>query len=120
MKRAKELVATYCAILSFALVRAAFAASGPFQLINPLDPTNSGKCNDISCPVAAISNFLFTISIPLVAIFIFIGGFQVMTAAGNPEKASAGKRTILYAVIGFVIILLAGSVAALIQSILTG
>ncbi len=92
------------------------SAQAPLVLTNPL----GSKCNDLSCPVAAVTNFLFTIAIPLTGIMVLVGGFQMMTAAGNPEKFSTGKKTILYAVIGFVVILLAGSVAAIIQNTFGG
>jgi len=91
----------------------AFANGTSISLINPL----SG-CNDLSCPVNAVAQFLFTIAIPICAIFVLVGGFQMMTAAGDPEKFGKGRKTILYAVVGFVIVLLAGSVAALIKSLL--
>ncbi len=48
------------------------------------------------------------------------GGFQMMTAAGNPEKFAAGKKTLTSAAIGFVIVLLASGVAQLIKSIFNG
>ena len=92
------------------------AVNANITLQNPL----GSNCNDLTCPLTAITNFLFTIAIPLCGILILVGGFQMMTAAGNPEKFSTGKKTLLYAVIGFVVILLAGSVAALIRSIFTG
>lgn len=82
-------------------------------LRNPL----GASCNDLTCPVSAVANFLFTISIPICAIMVLVGGFQMMTAAGEPEKISKGRKTIMWAVIGFVVVLLAGSVASLIQSL---
>ena len=69
--------------------------------------------------LSAIANFLFIISIPIAVIFIIIGGFQFATAAGNPEKINAGKKTITWAVIGIVVLLVAGSIAKLIENILT-
>ncbi|MGC9598848.1 MAG: hypothetical protein ABSE18_00470 [Minisyncoccia bacterium] len=99
-----------------AVASVALADSGPITLTNPL----GSSCNDLTCPLTAVMNFIFTISIPICGIIILIGGFQMMTAAGDPEKFSTGKKTILYAVIGFVVVLLAGSVAKLIQSILGG
>lgn len=92
------------------LANTAFAQQ-PVVLTNPL-----GSCSDLSCPAQAVINFLFTIAIPICGIMILIGGFQMMTAAGNPEKFSSGKKTILYAVIGFIVILLAGSVATIIKN----
>jgi hypothetical protein len=47
-----------------------------------------------------------------------VGGFQLMTSAGNPEKASQGRKTLLYAAIGFGVVLIAGGLAKLLQSIL--
>ena len=85
-------------------------------LTNPLGE----NCNDLSCPATKVINFLFTIAIPLCGIILLVGGFQIMTAAGDPEKVSTGKKTLLYAVIGFAIILISGSVAALIQSTFGG
>jgi hypothetical protein len=94
----------------------AFAVLNPITLTNPL----GDSCKDLSCPVTSVTNFLFTIAIPLCGILILVGGFQMMTAAGDPEKFSKGKKTLLYTVIGFVVVLLAGSVAALIQGVFKG
>jgi hypothetical protein len=90
-------------------------SSGNITLTNPL----SG-CSDLTCPATAVANFLFTIAIPICGIVILIGGFQMMTAAGDPEKFSKGKKTLLYAVIGFFVILIAGSVATLIKNTFSG
>ena len=83
------------------------------EICNPL------KFGTVPEILSAIANFLFTISIPIAVIFIIIGGFQFATAAGNPEKINAGKRTITWAVIGIVVLLVAGSIAKLIENILT-
>jgi hypothetical protein len=121
MLKARRIVASFIPIIPLlftAGVNIAFAqgSSGNLTLQNPL---GSG-CTTLSCPLTAITNFLFTISIPICGIMILVGGFQMMTAGGNPEKFSSGRKTILYAVIGFVVVLLAGSVAALIQSLFGG
>ena len=106
----------YGALVALSLAAAASAGSAPVTLVNPL----GNNCSDLTCPLAAVSNFLFTIAIPLCGIIILVGGFQMMTAAGNPEKFSKGRKTLLYAVIGFVVVLLAGSVANLIKSLFGG
>jgi type IV secretory pathway VirB2 component (pilin) len=50
-------------------------------------------------------------TMPLVAVvFIILGGFQWMTAAGDEEKVDRAKKTISAAVVGMVIILLAWAV----------
>lgn len=67
----------------------------------------------------AIADFLFTISIPIVVIIIIVGAFQFLTAGGNEEKIRKGKRTITWAVIGFAVILISGSIAELIKNLLS-
>jgi hypothetical protein len=96
----------------------AFAQGGTGQitLTNPL----GNNCNDLTCPAQAVINFLFTIAIPLCAIMVLVGGFQMLTAAGDPAKFSTGRKTILYAVVGFAVILVAGGVATLIKNMLGG
>lgn len=71
--------------------------------------------------IANITRFLVRdIAPPLVAVLIVIGAFQMILAGGNPEKIQTGKKTILYAVIGFVVVLIAAGVATLIKNIVTG
>lgn len=67
-----------------------------------------------------IINFLFTyIAIPLCTIMVLVGAFQLMTSSGEPEKISRGRKTILYAAIGFGVVLLAGGVTNIIKSIIS-
>ena len=65
-----------------------------------------------------IADILFTYSIPLLVIMIIIGAFYLLTAGGDPGKIKTGKDVIKWAIIGFVIILIAGSVASLIKNLL--
>lgn len=109
-------VLLFLAGAGFLLTSMAFADSKPIPLQNPL----GSSCNDLSCPAQKVADFLFTIAVPLSGIMILVGGFQMMTAAGNKENYSKGKKTLLYAVIGFVVVLLAGSVASLIQKTFSG
>jgi hypothetical protein len=88
------------------------SGSGPVTLPNPISATSFTQV------VTSITNFLFLIAVPLTAIMALIGGFQMITAAGNPEKFAAGRKTLTYAVIGFVVVLIAGGVSAIIQNLL--
>lgn len=54
-----------------------------------------------------IVNFVFyNIAIPLVALFIVVGGFYIMTAGGSAERVKKGRDTIKTAVIGLAILFL--------------
>lgn len=74
-------------------------------------------CTNFSCVFKNIMNTLFWIAVPLTGIMVIIGAFQILTAAGNPEKFKSGKKTLLYAVIGFAVVLVAGGVVPIVCSI---
>ena len=88
--------------------------SGGVQLRDPLG------ADSFQAVAASIIGFLFTIAAPLVGIFVLVGGFQMITAGGNPEQFSKGKKTILYAAVGFVVVLLSGSVVSLLRNVFGG
>jgi flagellar basal body-associated protein FliL len=46
----------------------------------------------------------------IAVIFLIIGGVQYMTAQGNPDSLEAAKKTILYAIIGIVIIVISWAI----------
>ena len=106
----------------FFLANRAFAAQGGATSPSPApdgeflpNPLKHGSIVDL---LKAVWGYLFAISIPLVAIMVIIGAFQIMFAAGDVEKVQKGKRTVLGAVIGFAIVLLAGGVVAVVGELL--
>jgi len=57
--------------------------------------------------IYSISNSL-TLLVGVIAIlFIIIGGFQYITSAGNPDNIGKAKNTILYGIIGIIVVLCA-------------
>ncbi len=64
-----------------------------------------------------IQGFLAIVGIWAV-IFIIVGGFQMVAAAGNEEGVLKAKKTITYAILGLVIALLSFSMVAIVQNIL--
>jgi len=51
--------------------------------------------------------YLFVIAGLILLVFLIIGGFELMTSAGDPKKTEGAKGKITSALIGFVIIFLA-------------
>lgn len=95
-----------------AQARVECTADNPLCLPNPL------KIKTVEDLLKGISNFLLQISVPIATLMIVYGAFQILTAAGNPDKFSSGKKTILYAVIGLAIILLFKVITALIGKLI--
>jgi hypothetical protein len=82
------------------------------KIDNPL------SCDDVGCLISKIIDGLTMLVIPLLVLMTFIGGFQILFARGNEENFSKGKKTLWYAVLGFIITLLANGIDSIIKSIL--
>jgi hypothetical protein len=100
----------------FGMVSSALAqgngTNGISLLPNPLSADNFQEL------VASITNFLLLIAVPLTAIMALVGGFQMIMSGGNPEKFASGRKTLMYAAIGFAVVVIAGGVAQIVKSIL--
>ena len=71
--------------------------------------------------VTAITNVATTLAVilfALSAIFIVLSGFFYLTAAGNPEQVKKAKDTLIYAIVGIVLGLVAFSIDNLIEAFL--
>jgi hypothetical protein len=118
MKILKTFIIIFLVLITFSFISIPVLAQEgevePVTLTNPLgDDTNT--LGDI---LSKIIDKLQILAIPIVAIMVLIGGFQILFAAGDPEKFNKGKKTILYSVIGYAIILLANGIDDLIRDIL--
>lgn len=56
----------------------------------------------------------------LTVIFIVISGIQFVTSSGNPEAAAAARSRLTFAIIGFIIIILAFAITQLVDTIFLG
>lgn len=77
---------------------------------------NPIKYGTIPQVIEAIVNFIMIISIPLLSGAVIYGGLIMITSAGKPEKFNEGWQTILYAVVGFIVVLLAKGITLVIQN----
>lgn len=99
----------------FLLVQAGGGGGGDSVSVTIPNPVG---CPDFRCVAQQIIGSLVTLAIPVVAVMVLIGGFYILTAGGDPEKFKTGKKTILYAVIGYAVILLAEGVVLIVDSLL--
>ena len=56
--------------------------------------------------ISTVIGWLLGIAFGIAVLFLIIGGFWYITAAGNEETAEKGKNTVINAIIGIVIIVL--------------
>jgi len=68
--------------------------------------------------IYTVTDWVFYIVLAFAIIFIIWGAFQIMSAAGAPEKVNTGRNYIIYAVVGLIIGLLARSIPYIARTIL--
>lgn len=66
-----------------------------------------GKSEDASSIVKKVIDFLLFLIGVIAVIMVIYGGIQYALSAGDPNKVSKAKNTIVYAVIGIVVAMLA-------------
>ncbi len=103
MKKKIIAAATILQALSFGTAFADTAQTSPKVTINPIP---GGSVDRIVEIIQIVGGWLLMAAGALAVVFLIIGGLQYMTSAGNAEKAAAGKKTIIYALIGVAVVLL--------------
>ncbi len=68
--------------------------------------------------INTLVDYIFIFIVTVVMIFVMLGAFSILTAAGDPEKITTGRNYIIYAAVGMAIAFLARAVPALVKAIL--
>ena|SRR3989344_1016070 len=89
-------------------------AGGTYKVENPL------KTDDFIALLNSIIDTLILIAVPVTVIMVVYAGFLYTTSAGNETKVKTANRTVLYAAIGFGVLLLSKSVVTIVNSIVNG
>jgi len=109
-------------IMGFGLAVPAYAQDAQQQINNGLCAgsnleftENPGQCNianndatsKINNMVHTVVNLMSAVVGIVAVIMIIVGGFRYITSGGNDTSVTAAKNTILYAIIGLVVVALA-------------
>ena len=68
------------------------------------------KITDLGVAFKTISNTLIVIVITVSVIMLIVGGLKYVLSSGNSSSVEGAKNTILYAVIGIIVALLAAAI----------
>jgi TRAP-type C4-dicarboxylate transport system permease small subunit len=60
---------------------------------------------DLAVVVQRILNIFVSLAGIIAFVMLIIGGFQYLTAGGDPKKTQAASQTLTYAIVGLVVIL---------------
>lgn len=88
-------------------------AENSFYIVEPV----SKKSNVLERVLQNIKDTLRGLAAIVAIVFIILGGYQMITAAGNPENFEKGKRSILYAIIGLIIVLIVDYLVKWVQNL---
>jgi len=109
----KQKARYFFASVTLGLIAASMViAQETVEIKNPL---GEKKLEDI---IQGLINFIFGLALLVCPIFIVWGGFEIATAAGAEQKIKDGRQKITYALVGLVIIALAGAFVTVIKKIL--
>ena len=64
-----------------------------------------------------IGNWIFVIGLLIAVLMVIIGAGAFLTGGGEPAKMAAGKKILLWAVVGFALTLLAKGVFTVLRSV---
>lgn len=110
------------AFIGLAICISAYTIFGAIRIALLGGSGNLGNCTvGSTCvtPETLIANlvqWIAGISGVVCAVFIVVGGWGYMTSAGDPNKLSKAKNTLLYAFIGLAIVALAEVIAAFVAN----
>jgi heme/copper-type cytochrome/quinol oxidase subunit 2 len=79
--------------------------------INDANGGAQPKSKTLDDTIATAINLLSVFAGIIAVIMIIVGGFRYITSAGNPEAAKSARNTILYAIIGLVVVAMAQVIA---------
>lgn len=124
----KKLITLLLIVLSFSFItgltpKYVYAAEDPFKYVCNGEAANSPTCKDrassTSNPLLGTNGIITNVIKLLIiiigaasVIMIMIGGFKYITSTGDSAKVNSAKDTILYAIIGLAVAILAQSIVS--------
>jgi len=79
---------------------------------NPLQATS------VQAIIKNISDWAWDIGFALAVLMMIVGAFYLITATGDPERVSTGKKIITWTIVGIIILFFSTQFAKLIENIL--
>lgn len=100
---------TQMTLASLSLLPAGAFAASSIPGVTPVTPTGN---LDIASVLSTVIYWVLGLSGGIAVLFLILGGLQYITSSGNKDKAEQAKQTILYAVIGLIVIALSFVIVA--------
>lgn len=120
MKHTLARLSTLALLLIVLIVPLATFASEGSQTFAGNFPNPLGAGSTLETVIANIFKYLVQIATVIVPIMVVIGAFQMLMSSGDPGKFKKGRDTIMWALIGFAVLLMAFGIADIVKTLLKG
>ena len=104
----RKWISYFSLLLLSALPGPMLAYTAPKVSINKSDP------GSVAAIINSVIDWFLKFAGAVVVLFIIFGGLQYIVASGNEKQAEKAKKTLTYAVIGLIIIILAEFIVSLV------
>lgn len=82
-------------------------------------PGSVARSTSIGALATLIIRVLLTLSGMIAVVLIIVGGFQFIMSRGNEEAATKGKKTLTYAVVGLIVVIMSFVIVSVVTGTLT-
>lgn len=128
MNKLKSILGKGTATLSVGALSLATFASGAYATpaeeaqtgLSSVNPDSSGGNLDLYGTIGIVLNAVFGVVGILAVVMIIIGGVNYAISMGDPGKVAKAKNTILYGLIGLVVVLLSFAIVNFVLNALRG
>lgn len=103
---------TKISLATLGLLPAGVFAASAIPTVTPVTPTGNLS---VASVLSTIIYWILGLSGGIAVLFLILGGLQYITSSGNKDRAEAAKQTILYAVIGLIVIALSFVIVAFVS-----
>ena len=66
-----------------------------------------------------VIKIMLSLAFVIAVIYVIIGGYQLITSSGNEEQATQGRRTVTYALVGIVVIIMAYALVSVVTNLIS-
>lgn len=81
-------------------------AAGIAKAAPSVGPVNVSTSGDLNTIIGKIIDWVLGIAGAIALLFLIIGGVRYIISAGNPTQTEGAKKTIIYALVGLIVIIL--------------
>ncbi|MEK7665196.1 MAG: TrbC/VirB2 family protein [Patescibacteria group bacterium] len=97
------------------IIALGLASSSPVSGVTIKNPLSSNTILEL---LDKIAKTVATIIGSLSTIMLIVAGIMYLTSAGSPEKIGAAKKALIYAIVGMVVAVIAGTIVSIVKEVL--